>query len=364
VSWSTWSTGRRVGVVGAAVVAVAAVAAGAVLAFSGGGDQKVVRPTTTSSSTTTTTTAPPVAPLTGLPDPTGVSLKRAALSVKIENTPEARPQSGLAQADVVYEEVVEGGITRFWAVFNSAAPDTVGPIRSVRLMDPDIVSAIGGVVAFSGGTPDNVALVRACPVVWVDESNAGDAFYRDNNRYAPHNLYGYTDKLWARGGTPVPPRPLFGYLATGATFGGERIDSFHVGLSPGYDPTYTYDAAAHVWKRSYGDTAFNDANGTQIAPTTVIVQFVNYPAGSEGQLIGGGDAWIFSDGQLVKGRWSKPDPTTPTQYTNVFGGPVPITPGRTWVELAPLNTVVDVVSAPPPPPTVAPTTTTPKKPKK
>ena len=72
--------------------------------------------------------------------------------MKIENTPEARPQSGLDVADVVYEEVVEGGITRFWAIFNSHAPDHVGPIRSVRRMDPDIVSPLGGVVAYSGGT--------------------------------------------------------------------------------------------------------------------------------------------------------------------------------------------------------------------
>ena len=363
MSWSSWSTGRRIGVVAAVAVGVAAVAGGVVLAFSGGGgDQQVARPTTTTTASTTTTTAPPLAPLTGLPDPMQVSLHRPALSVKIENTPEARPQSGLAQADVVYEEVVEGGITRFWAVFSSSAPDTVGPIRSVRLMDPGVISPIGGVAAFSGGTPDNVALVRACPVTWVDESNAGDAFYRSTDRYAPHNLYGYTDKLFARGGQPVPPRPLFTYLAKGATFGGERVDSFHVGLSPGYDPTYTYDPAAHTWKRSYGDTAFNDVNGTQVAPTNVIVQFVNYPAGSEGQLIGSGDAWVFSDGQLIKGRWSKPDDVTPTSFTNAFGGPIPLTAGHTWVELAPLNTVVDVALAPPPPPTtLAPTTTTVKK---
>lgn len=359
MSWSTWSRGRRIGVVAAAVVGVAVVVGGVVLALSGGGDQKAVRPTTTTTAPTTTTSAPPIAPLTGLPDPTGASLTRAALSVKIENTPEARPQSGLAQADVVYEEVVEGGITRFWAVFSSGAPATVGPIRSVRLMDPDIITPIGGVVAFSGGTPDNVALVKACPVVTVDENNAGDAFFRDSERNAPHNLYGRTDQLWARGGEPVPPRPLFTYLAAGTPLGGEPVASFHVGLSPGYDPTYTFDAASHGWKRSYGDTPFVDVTGTQIAPTTVIVQFVNYPAGSEGELVGGGDAWIFSDGQLIKGFWGKPDAATPTRFTNAFGVPQSIVPGHTLVELAPLSTVVDVVAGPTPPPTTAaPTTTT------
>lgn len=361
MSWSTWSRGRRIGVVAAGVVGAAIVVGGVVLALSGGSGQQARRPKPSVTSTTTTTVAPPVAPLTGLPDPSGVSIGRAALSVKIENTPEARPQSGLAQADVVYEEVVEGGITRFWAVFSSAAPDTVGPIRSVRLMDPDIITPIGGVAAFSGGTPDNVALVKACPVVAVDENNAGDAFYRDSQRFAPHNLYGRTDQLWARGGEPVPPRPLFTYLPTGTAFGGEPVASFRVGLSPGYDPTYTYDAATRSWKRSYGAVAFTDVSGTQVAPTTVVVQFVNYPAGSEGQLIGSGDAWIFSDGQLLKGFWGKPDAATPTRFTNAFGVQQSIVPGRTWVELVPLPTAVDVVAAPPPPPTAPPTTTTTRK---
>jgi len=362
VSWSTWSTGRRIGVVAGAVVALAALVIGAVVAFSGGGGQQAVQPVATTASTTTTTVAPPIAPLTGLPDPTGVSQTRSSLGVKIENTPEARPQSGLDLADVVYEEVVEGGITRFWSFFNSATPDNVGPIRSVRLMDPNIVSALGGTIAFSGGTPDNVALIRQTPTVWVDESNAGDAYYRESSRAAPHNLYGDTAKLWTRGGTPVPPRPLFAYVAKGQTFTGDGVGQFHVGLSPGYDPTYTYDAATSTWKRAYGFAPFLGADGTQVAPTNVIVQFINYPAGSEGELLGSGDAWIFSNGALVKGRWAKSDPTVPTQFTNVFGVPVPLTPGRTWIELAPLTAAVDVVAAPlPPPTTVPPTTTTLKK---
>ena len=100
---------------------------------------------------------PPTAPLTGLPDPSGDSLKRPAASLKVENTPDARPQGGLDQADVVYEEVVEGGITRLVAIFNSHVPDVIGPVRSVRAMDPDIVWPLGGLFAFSGGTEDNVA---------------------------------------------------------------------------------------------------------------------------------------------------------------------------------------------------------------
>jgi len=211
----------------AAVIGVLALAVVAAACGSGSAAQTTATTRSTAPPTTTTTVFVPTAPLTGLPDPSGASQTRAALSVKIENTPEARPQSGLDVADVVYEEVVEGGITRFWAIFNSAAPAVVGPIRSVRLMDPNIVTPIGGVVAYSGGTPDNVALIRATPTVTVDENNAGDAFFRESTRFAPHNLYGDTSKLWARGGEPVPPHPLFTYLAKGESFAG-LASRFHV----------------------------------------------------------------------------------------------------------------------------------------
>lgn len=359
-----WLTVASVGLVAVAVAAVGLSSCG------GGGDEKAssnTRPAATTLPTTTTTVVVPKAPLTGLPDPTGASQTRAALSVKIENSPDARPQSGLEVADVVYEEVVEGGITRFWAVFNTTAPATVGPIRSVRYMDPNIVTPIGGVIAFSGGTSDNVALIRQTPTVQVDENNAGDAFFRESTRFAPHNLYGDTQKLWERGGEPVPPRPLFTYLDPGEVFPGEGIDQFRVGFQSGYDPSYTWDAASRTWKRSYGIAPFMDASGNQIAPANVIVQFVSYPRGAEGELIGEGDAWVFSDNKLLRGRWSKPNPETPTQFTYGIGGvPIELTPGRTWVELAENGSVVDVVASPPPPPTTVPppTTTTTKAKKK
>ena len=352
-----------IGSVGLVVAAIAAVG----LSSCGGGSDKTSakKPVGTTLPTTTTTVFVPTAPLTGLPDPTRASQSRASLGVKIENTPEARPQSGLDVADVVYEEVVEGGITRFWAFFNTAAPTNVGPIRSVRFMDPNIVTPLGGVIAFSGGTPDNVALIRQTPTVQVDENNAGDAFFRESTRFAPHNLYGVTAKLWDRGGTPVPPKPLFQYLAKGETFTGEGIDQLRIGFDAGYDPTYTYDPALKAWKRSYGTSPFMDVSGKQVAPTNVIVQFVSYPAGAEGELIGQGDAWVFSDNKLIKGRWVKQDAASPTVFLTTSLAPIKLTPGQTYVELAPTGAAVDLVASPPPPPTtVAPPTTTTTKPKK
>ncbi|MFA5885360.1 MAG: DUF3048 domain-containing protein [Acidimicrobiia bacterium] len=361
-------TRRRWLVVGSVGLVVAAVAAVGLSSCGGGGSDKraAKKPAVTTLPTTTTTVFVPTAPLTGLPDPTGVSQTRAALGVKIENTPEARPQSGLDLADVVYEEVVEGGITRFWAFFNTAAPTNVGPIRSVRFMDPNIVSPFGGVIAFSGGTSDNVALIRQTPTVQVDENNAGDAFFREASRFAPHNLYGVSAKLWERGGEPVPPKPMFQYLANGETFNGEGIDQFRVGFDSGYDPTYTFDPATKTWKRSYATAPFMDMSGKQVAPTNVIVQFVDYPRGAEGELIGQGDAWVFSANKLIRGRWVKQDAASPTIFVDSSLAPIKLTPGQTYVELAPTGSAVDLVASPPPPPTTVPppTTTTTKAKKK
>jgi len=341
---------------------------GLVLAACGGGGDTAAKKAAPPS-TTTTTIPIPKAPFTGLPDPTGVSLTRSSVAVKIENTPDARPQSGLDVADVVYEEVVDGGITRFWAVFNSKAPENIGPVRSVRAMDPQVVTPLGGVVAYSGGTQPNVAAIRATGLVWVDENNAGDAFFREPTRNAPHNLYARSALLWQRGGQPVPPVPLFGYVDAekGQKFTGEPVTSFHVNYELGYDVSYVWDANVAGWMRfSRTNEPFMAAGivPAQVSATNVITQFVPYAGFGEGNLLGSGDAWIFSNGQLVRATWAKPFIGSVTAYRDAAGAPILLTPGRTWVELVPTGKTVDLVSPPPPPgppPTVAPTTTTTKK---
>ena len=100
-----------------------------------------------------------VAALTGLPDPTAVTKRRSALTIKMDNTPQAHPQYGVNRADVVYEEIVNGGITRLAAIFNSHAPIKVGPVRSVRPTDTQVVWPLGGIFAYSGGAPYAVASI-------------------------------------------------------------------------------------------------------------------------------------------------------------------------------------------------------------
>ncbi|MGQ0804074.1 MAG: DUF3048 domain-containing protein [Actinomycetota bacterium] len=293
-----------------------------------------------------------IAPLTGLPDLDGTAQTRPALTVKIDNLngEGVRPQTGLDRADVVYEEVTEGGITRFAAIFQSQVPEEVGPIRSVRAIDPDLVAVIGGVFAFSGGAGPNVEKIRQAPVNAIDEDAAGDAMFRNDAKDAPHNLYGRPQALFDKGGQPVPPPALFEYLAEGEVFAGEAVTSFRVGFGPGYAPNYNYDAATRTWKRDIDGVPFTMSDLTQVAPTNVIVQFTQYTGGGEGDVIGEGVAWIFSDGKLIRGTWSRAAREETIKYFDAAGQPVKLLPGSTWVELLPNLSPVDLVAPPAPAP--------------
>ena len=346
---------------------VAAVAAAIALTASacGGGESRAATPASSTAAPTTTTVAPPTAPLTGLADPSGASLTRPALSVKVENTEMARPQAGIEQADVLYEEVVEGNITRFVAIFNSEVPNVIGPVRSVRQEDPDIVWPLGGIFAYSGGAPVNVEAINAAPVHTVDENN-GDALVRNEPsqppRDAPHNLYGLGPALFALGGDPKPPKALFEYLAQGAPpVTGRNVLSFHVGFDPGYDPTWTWDGSVGTWQRSIGGSPSTVTGPGHISPANVVVQFTPYTGEAEAQTVGEGDVWVFTDGTLRTGRWIRPDKTQPARYVDAAGKPILLRPGRTWVELLPTDRAVDVTDAPAPATTVPPVTTVPAK---
>ncbi|MGA7835537.1 MAG: DUF3048 domain-containing protein, partial [Acidimicrobiales bacterium] len=269
--------------------------------------------TTTTAPTTTTTTkpAPPVSPLTGLPYPKRLLKDRSALTIKIDNTPEAMPQYGVEDADVVYEEVVEGGITRLAAIFYSRVPTVVGPVRSVRRTDREIVFPIGGIFAFSGGAQYAVRSIETAPVKLYDESTSGAAMFRDPNRQVPHNLFANAKLLMAKDGKPRPPPALFTFVSAGEHFGGPKVKSFTVNFESGYAVSYTWDGTSKSWNRSLFGAPEVSANGVAISPTNVIVMNVNYIGGvgvidSYAQLVGTGTVEVFSNGRVEHGTWSRP----------------------------------------------------------
>jgi hypothetical protein len=263
--------------------------------------------------------------------------------------------------------VVESNITRFLTIYDSVLPPTIGPVRSVRAEDPNIVWPLGGIFAYSGGAQVNVDAIRAAPVHAVDESAAQGTGAMERNvagqppREAPHNLYGHGPALVALGGTPSPPPPLFQYAAAGTAFTGDGVVSMHVGFLAGYDVTYAWDAASGTWKRSQSGAPHTVVGGTQIAPANVVVQFTPYTGEAEGVTVGQGDVWVFSGGTVRVGRWVRPDRSQPARYVDASGAPILLAPGRTWVELLPVGLSVDVVKAPvTTPATAAPATAAPK----
>src|ERR1017187_2261248 len=215
--------------------------------------------TTTTTSTTTassTTTSLPktkplhVAPLTGLPDPLEMTKHRSALTIKIDNTPEAMPQYGIENADVVYEEIVEGGITRLAAIFNTRLPTVVGPVRSVRRTDREIVFPIRGIFAFSGGAEYAVRSIETAPVKLFDEFNSGAAMFRDSQRYAPHNLFANAALLMKMDKNPERPQSLFPYSSAKGKPSGAPVSSFVVGFANGFATSYAWNSKTTSWDRS------------------------------------------------------------------------------------------------------------------
>ncbi|MDE3065108.1 MAG: DUF3048 domain-containing protein [Acidobacteriota bacterium] len=287
----------------------------------------------------TTTTVPPVAPLTGLPDPAGQALTRPALTVKVENTPDALPQWGIDRADVVYEEIVNGGITRLAAIFNSQAPPKVGPVRSVRPTDTQIVWPLGGIFAYSGGAAYAVNSISTVPgLKLIDESSAGGAMFRDPTRYAPHNLYASAGALFSFKGTPTPPPALFTYSPTPLGPPAKVVHRFTVEFPSIYPVTWTWDATTRSWDRTLFGHPIITGTGVRVSPTNVIVMFVNYVNGigtmaSYANLQGSGKAEVFSNGRMVTGTWSRASKSDVIAYHTVGGKVISLTPGQTWVEV-------------------------------
>jgi hypothetical protein len=343
---------------------VLAVALLMVTAACGGGKKGSQGRATTTAPATTTTTLPPQAPLTGLPQTDPEKLHRAAVTVKIDNNAAARPQAGLAAADLVYEEVTEG-ITRFVVVFQSTDTDPIGPVRSVRPADPLIVAPLGGPIVFSGGAPNIVQLVRNAGLDFVDENNTA-TLYRRSGRSAPHNLDTDSERLYRQvGDDDKEPPPFAQFLKLGETFtppaGSTPVSGMDIPLAD-ITASYTWDASAKGWARSTNGQPHNLESGGVWTPGNVIVQYVAYSrfaadaAVTYPEVTGTGEAWYFLDGTLTKGTWSKAGAITVTSYADANGAPMVFPPGRTVVELVHSNANVSVESPPAPEPstTVAP----------
>ncbi|MFN4002926.1 DUF3048 domain-containing protein [Microcella sp.] len=328
---------------------VAVLGVAAVLGAAGCTAPEAPMPTPTPSPSYVSTYVPPpeygIAPLTGEQIEVG-ALTAPSLAAKVDNHPSARPQVGLDRTDIVFEELVEGGLTRYVAVWHSDVPSVIGPVRSIRPMDPEIISPLGGIVAYSGGQQRFVQLMLAAPVYNAihGQSDTASTFYRGDNAPAPHNVLVKAPQLISQHLDLAAPRQQFAFAeslaAASATKEGRPTSAISLVFGSSSAPVWKWGEKTQRWVRFMtGGERDMAASGEQLSADNVVVLRVPVQVISSiptTKLIGSGEAWVSSGGATIKATWSKRSLAAPIRLLDANGVAVRLAPGNTWVELVPL----------------------------
>jgi hypothetical protein len=266
--------------------------------------------------------------------------QKPVTGVMIENSIQARPQSGLGQAGVVFEAIAEGGITRFLALFQDTSPTDVGPIRSARPYYAQWALGFDAGYAHVGGSPEALANIKAWGVKDLDQFHAGGSYHRISSRPAPHNVYTSIDVLNQLEASRGYTSSTFTGFARKKEAPSKQPTAKSINFSisgPIYSVHYDYNPTSNNYLRSEGGSAHIDAGtNTQISPKVVIALVIPYSLESDGYhssyaAIGSGPAYVFQDGTVTIGQWSKPDNTSQIIFTDGSGQPLGLNPGQTWL---------------------------------
>lgn len=306
-------------------------------------------------STLTTPTAPRAiklyCPLSGTEVTDRALTVKQPVIVQVDNAPAARQQSGLSQADIVYEAMAEGEVTRFSAIFACSDADEVGPVRSARLINLELVPEYDGLLSNSGSSEGVTAELEARPdIPNIVHSNFPEVYWRVSDRSAPHNLMTSTTQV-------RDAAMAAGYSGeanlTGLAFKDDSpapaVTNISIPYSGIVDVSYQYDAATNSWLRFIGGEAHVDVlTGAQLSPKNVIIQYVNVSEsgivedsggnyGLQFELTGSGRIVMFRDGMAIEGTWSRGEPTDLTTYLDTEGNPLPLNRGQTFIQLVALD---------------------------
>lgn len=262
------------------------------------------------------------------------------LAVKIDNVPAARPQTGLDAADVVYAEQVEGGLSRLMAVYATRFPRSVGPVRSARESDLELLRQFPRpVLAFSGAQRKLLPLIGKAPLeAQPPDRAASGAYFRGADRAAPHNLYVRPDRL-------VPSAPGASALTTGFRYGaappGGTPETSHSVRYPAARFTFTWSASRGRWLVSMDGTPAVTTDGARVAPATVVVQHVTMRQSAYHDVlgnntpytetVGSGQAEVLRDGRSYDARWTRARADGGTEFTGADGAAVNFAEGQVWV---------------------------------
>ncbi len=325
-----WTRHKAVVLV-AAVVVLAGLVAGALFALHGGGHASRVAETPTHPS------GQLLSPFTGEPVP---SLSRV-LAVKIDNIALARPQTGLNHADIVYVLPVEGGLSRFLAIFSSHFPPVIGPVRSAREDDLALLRQFGRpAFAFSGATPRLLPYIHRTARIVNLYAGTARGYYRDFSRAAPYNLYAHTRQLLAQAPGASKAHDI-GFRFGPPPAGGEATRSEPVSYQAA-SFRFTWSAKAGRWLVSMDGSPAVTSGGARLSAATVVIQhttvrtsqFKEYGSRPPyAESTGSGTAIVLRDGQAWTAHWSRPTANGGTTFTTASGQPMTFARGQVWVVL-------------------------------
>lgn len=279
-------------------------------------------------------------PLTGLEVADEAATKQPVTAVMIENSPDARPQSGLSRAGIVYEAVAEGGITRFLAVYQGAKPGLIGPVRSLRLYYLSWGAQYQASIAHVGGSPNALDTVRSGSYRDIDQFFNGGSYWRASDRRAPHNVYTSGEKLDALNASKGFKESSFTGFKRGDGKPAETPNATTIQLNfsgATYNTAYAYDKATNTYKRSLAGAPHADREGGQIAPRVVVALEAPLerrvgPDGYEDTVtIGSGKATVFQNGTATAVTWKKDSLTAPLKLFDENGKDITLGRGQTWI---------------------------------
>lgn len=286
-------------------------------------------------------------PLTGAIVDTEAAVSAPASAIMIENSPDARPQSGLKQSGVVFEAIAEGGITRFLVLYQNEKPGLVGPVRSLRSYYVDWLAPFDASVAHVGGSAAALAEIRNGTYRDIDQFFNPGAYWRATDRWAPHNVYTNFERLDAlnaeKGYASSSPQSFARTDSVKADV--PTATTINVTMSSYlYNSAYTYNADTNTYDRQQAGAAHMDREEGQISPRVVVVLKTPMTLVQEDgwrqqyTTIGSGSATIFQDGTVQEVTWHKAAKTSPITFADAAGKDIALARGQTWVTVVPSAT--------------------------
>lgn len=287
---------------------------------------------------------PHYSPLTGIKVKNEAATKQAVTAIMIENSPDARPHSGLKQAGVVYEAIAEGGITRYLALYQESKPALVGPVRSLRLYYVDWLTPYQASVAHVGGSLKALQLIRNGNYRDIDQFFNPGTYWRASDRYAPHNVYTSFDRLNKLNQQKKFTSSKFKSFPRVDGKPSSKPDARRVKInfsSALYNTEYRYDAKTNSYSRLLGGELHKDREKGVIKPSVIVAMRVNESTimedGAREQIktSGSGRATIFQNGTALEATWRKKSRAAPLELIDKNNQPIELVRGQTWIAAVP-----------------------------